>query len=85
MFSLMFRSIYQQEGLFALWRGVGATVVGVMPSRAIYFACYNQGKHIFTDLNHGKESSLVHVCSAVTAGKGDRSPLHFILTLPALV
>ena len=38
------QSIYRQEGLAALWRGVGATVVGVMPSRALYFASYNTGK-----------------------------------------
>ena len=37
-------SIYAKEGLAALWKGVRATVVGVMPSRAIYFSTYAKTK-----------------------------------------
>jgi len=34
-------SIYRQEGLFALWRGLGPNLVGIIPSRAIYFSSYS--------------------------------------------
>lgn len=61
-------SIYAIEGLPALWKGVGATVVGVMPSRAIYFSTYAKAKHTLIDLNHGREGSLVHLSAAATAG-----------------
>ncbi len=60
--------IYLQEGLSALWKGVGATVVGVMPSRAIYFSTYAKTKHQLTDWNGGRESSGVHLLSAASAG-----------------
>jgi solute carrier family 25, member 33/36 len=68
LYIFLVRDIYRSEGFFALWRGVGATIVGVMPARAIYFACYNHGKTMFTDMNQGNESSLVHVSAAVSAG-----------------
>lgn len=61
-------SIYAQEGLAALWKGVGATVVGVMPSRAIYFSTYAKTKHILTDRNGGKEGALIHLSAAASAG-----------------
>jgi solute carrier family 25 protein 33/36 len=60
--------VYVNEGLGALWKGVGATVVGVMPARAIYFSTYTRGKHLYTQLNGGRETPLVHLASAATAG-----------------
>lgn len=62
------RNIYVTEGVTALWKGVGATVVGVMPARAIYFSSYTHGKHMFTEWNGGKESSAVHLGAAAMAG-----------------
>ena len=61
-------SIYAKEGLAALWKGVGATVVGVMPSRAIYFSTYAKTKHVLTDRNGGKEGALIHLSAAAAAG-----------------
>lgn len=61
-------SIYAKEGLAALWKGVGATVVGVMPSRAIYFSTYAKTKHALTDRNGGKEGALIHLSAAASAG-----------------
>ena len=61
-------SIYAKEGMAALWKGVGATVVGVMPSRAIYFSTYAKTKHVLTDRNGGQESALVHLSAAASAG-----------------
>jgi len=62
------RSIYQQEGLTALWRGTGPTLVGVMPARAIHFSSYTKIKHSLIDLNSGKESSWIHLSAAAMAG-----------------
>lgn len=61
-------SIYVKEGMSALWKGVGATVVGVMPSRAIYFSTYAKTKHFLTDRNDGKEGALIHLSAAASAG-----------------
>ncbi|RKP07006.1 mitochondrial carrier domain-containing protein, partial [Thamnocephalis sphaerospora] len=62
-------SIYRQEGAGALFKGLGPNLVGVIPSRAIQFAVYGNGKRLLTELNGGKESSLIHLVSAATAGK----------------
>ena len=61
-------SIYTRDGVSALWKGVGATVVGVMPSRAIYFSTYAKTKHVLTDRNGGHEGALIHLLAAATAG-----------------
>ena len=39
-----------------------------MVSRAIYFAVYSQGKHVYSRFNNQKESPLIHMLSAATAG-----------------
>ncbi|KAJ3404569.1 hypothetical protein HDU80_002656 [Chytriomyces hyalinus] len=61
-------TIRRQEGILALWKGLGPNLVGVVPARAIYFSAYNHGKQLYTSLNKGKETSIVHVASAATAG-----------------
>jgi solute carrier family 25 protein 33/36 len=67
VFRMLFK-IQQEEGFKALWRGLGVNLVGVVPARAIYFSTYSQGKHLYTQLNSNKETSLVHMMSAATAG-----------------
>lgn len=63
------RGIYMNEGLTSLWRGMGPTIVGVMPSRAIYFSTYGAAKGwLAGHLNEGQENALVHLGSALTAG-----------------
>jgi solute carrier family 25 protein 33/36 len=64
----LFRNLYKTEGLASLWKGIGPTVIGVLPARAIYFASYSEAKNVFRKINGGVESSLVHVFSAITAG-----------------
>lgn len=63
-------SIYTQEGLRALWRGTGATLLGVMPSRAIYFSTYAWAKKtIASSFNDGNDSLWwIHLPAAMTAG-----------------
>jgi Mitochondrial carrier protein len=63
------RQVYLQEGLLALWKGIGATVIGVMPSRAIYFSSYNKGKAFLSELNDGRENTLVHLGAASMSGQ----------------
>ncbi|KAJ1544198.1 hypothetical protein HK096_007783 [Nowakowskiella sp. JEL0078] len=60
--------IRRKEGIHAWWKGLGPNLVGVIPARSIYFAVYSQGKHFYTTLNDQKETSVVHMASAATAG-----------------
>ncbi|GJJ76247.1 solute carrier family 25, member 33/36 [Entomortierella parvispora] len=60
--------IYRHEGPRALYKGLGPNLVGVIPARAINFATYGNGKKFYTDLNNGKETAIVHLSSAATAG-----------------
>lgn len=65
------RSIHQHEGFRALFRGLGANLVGVVPARSINFYVYGNGKRILNNyLNpEGKENVwTVHLLAAATAG-----------------
>ncbi|XP_055376577.1 mitochondrial carrier protein Rim2 [Condylostylus longicornis] len=63
------RHIVQTEGTRALFKGLGPNIVGVAPSRAIYFCTYSQTK---ANLNrYGSlppDSPIVHILSASCAG-----------------
>ncbi|KAG0294139.1 hypothetical protein BGZ98_001884 [Dissophora globulifera] len=65
---LLLGHIYSKEGPRALYKGIGPNLLGVIPARAINFATYGNGKKFYTDLNHGRETPLVHLSAAVTAG-----------------
>ncbi|WFD32426.1 Pyrimidine nucleotide transporter, mitochondrial [Malassezia sp. CBS 17886] len=61
--------IARREGVGALFKGLGPTLVGVVPARAINFYTYGNGKRIIADqCNHGAESPLVHLSAAAVAG-----------------
>jgi solute carrier family 25 protein 33/36 len=62
------RSVAVNEGLGALWKGVGATVVGVMPARAVYFSTYAKGKHLLGEWTGSDSSPVVHLGAATMAG-----------------
>lgn len=47
--------------------GLGPNLVGVAPSRAVYFATYSQAKSFWNGLLP-PDSPIVHVCSASCAG-----------------
>lgn len=54
------------EGGRALFKGLGVTLLGVIPSRAVYFTAYTQGKKLLSD---GKRSPFqIHVLSSVLTG-----------------
>ncbi|CAO0799272.1 unnamed protein product [Mucor circinelloides] len=60
--------IKQIEGFQGYFKGLGPNLIGVIPARAINFYAYGNGKKYFTGLNQGKETALVHLASAATAG-----------------
>jgi len=74
------RHIVEHEGPRALFKGLGPNLVGVAPSRAIYFCAYSQSKEF---LNNAAillpDSAAVHVCAASCAGESTTSGLHHLL------
>lgn len=65
----LLKQISVREGPRALFRGLGPTLVGVIPARSINFYTYGNGKvWIAEQFNGGKESSGVHLCAAAFAG-----------------
>nr|XP_012135591.1 PREDICTED: solute carrier family 25 member 36-A isoform X2 [Megachile rotundata] len=62
--------IVQNEGTRALFKGLGPNLVGVAPSRAIYFCAYSKSKIAFNAILT-PDTPLVHVFSAFCAGFGD--------------
>ncbi|KAF8141370.1 mitochondrial carrier protein RIM2 [Boletus edulis] len=63
------RDIYRDESPRALFRGLGPTLVGVIPARSINFFTYGNGKQIIANhFNHGQENSYIHLSAAAIAG-----------------
>ncbi|KIW15422.1 hypothetical protein PV08_05468 [Exophiala spinifera] len=65
------RSIYQHEGFRALFRGLGANLIGVVPARSINFYVYGNGKRILNNYFNpeGRENVWsVHLAAAAIAG-----------------
>ncbi|KAG6381817.1 mitochondrial carrier protein RIM2 [Boletus reticuloceps] len=63
------RDIYRDESPRALFRGLGPTLVGVIPARSIHFFTYGNGKQIIANrFNHGQENSYIHLSAAAIAG-----------------
>lgn len=61
--------IYRNESPRALFKGLGPTLVGVIPARSIHFFTYGNGKQVIANnFNHGQENSYVHLCAAAVAG-----------------
>ncbi|XP_046884440.1 solute carrier family 25 member 36-A isoform X2 [Hypomesus transpacificus] len=61
------RLILEREGPRSLFRGLGPNLVGVAPSRAIYFAAYSSTKEQLNTLLE-PDSTQVHMLSAGLAG-----------------
>uniref|UniRef100_A0A8D2P0V2 Solute carrier family 25 member 36 n=1 Tax=Zosterops lateralis melanops TaxID=1220523 RepID=A0A8D2P0V2_ZOSLA len=62
------KMILQNEGPRSLFRGLGPNLVGVAPSRAIYFAAYSNCKEKLNNI-FNPDSTQVHMISAGVAGK----------------
>ncbi|KAJ8369280.1 hypothetical protein SKAU_G00093080 [Synaphobranchus kaupii] len=59
--------ILEKEGPRSLFRGLGPNLVGVAPSRAIYFAAYSYAKEKLSTVLE-PDSAQVHMVSAALAG-----------------
>lgn len=67
-FQILF-SVHKVEGWRALFKGLGPTLVGVVPARSINFFTYGNGKRIIANkFNGGKEEGWVYLSAAITAG-----------------
>lgn len=62
-----FRSIIENEGFRALYKGLGPNIIGVAPYRAIYFFSYANSKNLLLK-QMGEEGPLLHIGSAFMAG-----------------
>jgi len=59
--------IVVQEGVVGLFRGLGPTLVGVAPARAIYFWAYSSAKHAL-NTSLPPNTPTVHILAAASAG-----------------
>lgn len=64
-----FKTIIQKEGWKALFKGLGPNLVGIAPSRAIYFSTYSKVKTLLNEtfIKH-PEHPIIHMTSAASAG-----------------
>ncbi|KAF7356964.1 hypothetical protein MVEN_01032400 [Mycena venus] len=63
------RDIYREESPRALFKGLGPTLVGVVPARSINFFTYGNGKQVIANnFNDGRENTWVHLTAAAIAG-----------------
>ncbi|EMC98559.1 hypothetical protein BAUCODRAFT_155702 [Baudoinia panamericana UAMH 10762] len=62
-------SIPRVEGWRALFKGLDANLIGVVPARAINFWAYGNGKKIISsNFFDGQETAMVHLFAAASAG-----------------
>lgn len=61
------KHIIRTEGFGALYKGLVPNLVGIAPSRAIYFTIYSKTKHFLADANIYRNSSWIHMLSALSA------------------
>jgi len=61
------RQIVLHEGKQALFKGLGANLIGVAPTRAIYFCTYSTAKKKLNQMMT-PNSHMVHMCAAGCAG-----------------
>ncbi|XP_064459687.1 mitochondrial carrier protein Rim2-like isoform X2 [Ornithodoros turicata] len=76
------RQIVEMEGTRALFKGLGPNLIGVAPSRAIYFCTYSHSKNIFNTMLPS-DTPIVHICSAAAAGFASctaTNPIWFVKT-----
>jgi solute carrier family 25 protein 33/36 len=59
--------VARSEGILALWKGIVPHLVGVVPSRSIYFASYTKLKEVLVSYR-GLETPWIHCLSAASAG-----------------
>ncbi|CAO3690061.1 unnamed protein product [Umbelopsis ramanniana] len=61
--------IWMEEGIRGLYRGLGPTIFGYLPTWAIYFTVYDYCKErVGSQIGKEDDHWLVHILSAMTAG-----------------
>lgn len=64
-----FRTVVVKEGWRALFKGLGPNLVGIAPSRAIYFSTYSTAKSLLNNsFIDSPEHPFIHMTSAASAG-----------------
>ncbi|KAI1826016.1 mitochondrial carrier domain-containing protein [Xylaria intraflava] len=61
------RTIWKEEGLRGLYRGLGPIILGYLPTWAVWFTVYNKNKKYMAD-HHVKSEVTINFCSSVIAG-----------------
>jgi len=77
-----FINFYKREGVLAFYRGLTPNLIGVFPSRAVYFGSYNVAKKIFLGIGL-PDGTFTHLASAMAAGisvSTATSPIWFVKT-----
>ena len=64
----LFLHIYRAEGLLAFYRGLVPTILGVGPSRAMYFGFFSHAKNELTARDPAWSGAPLHLTSALAAG-----------------
>lgn len=62
------KSIYSEEGFLALYKGLGAVVIGIIPKMAIRFSSYEFYRTLLADKNTGVVSTGYTFLAGVGAG-----------------
>ncbi len=63
------KEIYRIDGIKGFYRGLKPLIVGIIPTRGIYFWSYNSAKNMFNQtFNIPISSPLTHLSSAFVAG-----------------
>ncbi|KAK4049333.1 hypothetical protein OIO90_005462 [Microbotryomycetes sp. JL221] len=62
-----FSSIWRYDGFRGLYRGLGPTIIGYLPTWAIYFTVYDTVKSRMGSIR-GNDDPLSHLIAAMTAG-----------------
>ena len=63
--------VYTHEGFRALFKGLGPSLVGIVPARSINFYAYGNGKRILNEYFNPEQKENVwsiHLCAAAIAG-----------------
>ncbi|GAA5822309.1 hypothetical protein JCM10212_001584 [Sporobolomyces blumeae] len=61
------KEIWLHEGFRGLYRGLGPTIIGYLPTWAIYFTVYDQVKGYMSRIR-GEDDAIAHITAAMTAG-----------------
>lgn len=64
----VFDRIWSQDGFRGLYRGLGPTIFGYLPTWAIYFTVYDRVKQTMGTLRANDDDPIVHIVAAMTAG-----------------